>query len=160
MQNSSPILAWQWWHHFCLSLSLSLSPSAPHAQYRKRFRASYNIASLGPTNWCSSAYDFTVPPVTFVLARRCRRRFKSGMRLFLSKYSLCLTQSAFLLSLSLPLLFSSSFHSFLSPSRKKKVMSFDNYHHRFTWLQRKNVPALSPVPPHCTFSNLVLVFLL
>ena len=42
--NSSPILARQWWRHFRLSLSLylSLSPSAPHAQYRKRFRASYN----------------------------------------------------------------------------------------------------------------------
>ena len=30
-----------------LSLSLSLSPKVPHAQYRKRFRASYNIDS-GP----------------------------------------------------------------------------------------------------------------
>ena len=46
--NSSPILAWQWWRHFhlslsvCISLSLSLSPKVPHAQYRKRFRASYN----------------------------------------------------------------------------------------------------------------------
>ena len=27
----------------CLSLSLSLSPNVPHAQYRKRFRTSYNI---------------------------------------------------------------------------------------------------------------------
>ena len=27
----------------CISLSLSLSPKVPHAQYRKRFRASYNI---------------------------------------------------------------------------------------------------------------------
>ena len=48
MQNSSPILARQWWRHFRLSLSLSLcislslSPNVPHAQYRKRFRASYN----------------------------------------------------------------------------------------------------------------------
>ena len=48
--NSSPILARQWWRHFrlslslslYLSLSLSLSPKVPHAQYRKRFRASYN----------------------------------------------------------------------------------------------------------------------
>ena len=46
--NSSPILARQWWRHFrlslylSLSLSLSLSPKVPHAQYRKRFRASYN----------------------------------------------------------------------------------------------------------------------
>ena len=41
----------QWWRHFrlslslslsvCISLSLSLSPKVPHAQYRKRFRASY-----------------------------------------------------------------------------------------------------------------------
>ena len=42
MQNLSPILARQWWRHFRLSLYLSLSPSAPHAQYRKRFRATYN----------------------------------------------------------------------------------------------------------------------
>ena len=44
--NSSPILARHWWRHFrlslYLSLSLSLSPKVPHAQYRKRFRASYN----------------------------------------------------------------------------------------------------------------------
>ena len=46
--NSSPILARQWWRHFrlslylSLSLSLSLSPKVPHAQYRKRFCASYN----------------------------------------------------------------------------------------------------------------------
>ena len=42
--NSSSILARQWWRHFrlSLSLSLSLSPKVPHAQYRKRFRASYN----------------------------------------------------------------------------------------------------------------------
>ena len=44
VQNSSPILARQWWRHFRLSLSLSLSPNVPHAQYRKRFRASYNSA--------------------------------------------------------------------------------------------------------------------
>ena len=47
--NSSPILARQWWRHFrlslYLSLSLSLSPNVPHAQYRKRFRASYNKKS-------------------------------------------------------------------------------------------------------------------
>ena len=29
----------------CISLSLSLSPKVPHAQYRKRFRASYNTFS-------------------------------------------------------------------------------------------------------------------
>ena len=44
--NSSPILARQWWRHFslslCLYLSLPLSPKVPHAQYRKRFHASYN----------------------------------------------------------------------------------------------------------------------
>ena len=51
VQNSSPISALLRWRHFRLSLSLSLSllslsplssPSAPHAQYRKRFRTSYN----------------------------------------------------------------------------------------------------------------------
>ena len=31
----------------CLYLSLSLSPKVPHAQYRKRFRASYNTRSCG-----------------------------------------------------------------------------------------------------------------
>ena len=31
-----------------VSLYLSLSPKVPHAQYRKRFRASYNISAL----WC------------------------------------------------------------------------------------------------------------
>ena len=54
MQKSSPILARQWWRHFrlsfslciSLSLSLSLSPNVPHAQYRKRFRASYNNVFL------------------------------------------------------------------------------------------------------------------
>ena len=54
--NSSPILARQWWRHFrlslflslslSLSLYLSLSPKVPHAQYRKRFRASYNKKSV------------------------------------------------------------------------------------------------------------------
>ena len=48
VQNSSPILARQWWRHFRLSLSLylslSLSPNVPHTQYKKRFRASYNSA--------------------------------------------------------------------------------------------------------------------
>ena len=54
VQNSSPISALLRWRHFRLTLSLSLSlslslylplslsPHAPHAQYRKRFRASYN----------------------------------------------------------------------------------------------------------------------
>ena len=33
-----------------LCISLSLSPKVPHAQYRKRFRASYNIGIDGPTS--------------------------------------------------------------------------------------------------------------
>ena len=47
-QTSSPISALLRWRHFRLSLSLYIyiyiyiSSSAPHAQYRKRFRASYN----------------------------------------------------------------------------------------------------------------------
>ena len=51
VQNSSPILARQWWRHFRLSLSvsLSLSPNVPHAQYRKRFRVSYNITTTTTT---------------------------------------------------------------------------------------------------------------
>ena len=62
--NSSPILARQWWRHFRLSLFLSLSLSLslslylslshraylmqylPHAQYRKRFRASYIVREI------------------------------------------------------------------------------------------------------------------
>ena len=59
-----------------------------------------------------------LPPVTFVLVRRYRRRLKSCIRLFLSKFSLHLTQSAFLLSLSLPLSFFSSSYFILSPSWK------------------------------------------
>ena len=41
VQNSSPSWAPLTWRHFRLSLSLSLSPSSPHAQYRKRGSASY-----------------------------------------------------------------------------------------------------------------------
>ena len=47
----------------CLSLSLSHTPSAPHAQYRKRFRASYNkclskkkIRLATPALWLSSPH--------------------------------------------------------------------------------------------------------
>ena len=36
----------------------------------------------------------TLPPMTFVLARRYRHRFKSGMRLFLSKNFLCVSPRA------------------------------------------------------------------
>ena len=46
-----------------------------------------------------------------------------AVRLFLSKFSLRLIQSAFLLSLFLRLLCSSSSHSFLPPSWKKKSKS-------------------------------------
>ena len=45
VQNSSRISALLRWRHFHRSLSLSLSPSAPHTQYRKRFPASYNNVS-------------------------------------------------------------------------------------------------------------------
>ena len=65
-----------------------------------------------------------LPPVTFVLASPYCHRFKFGMRLFLSKFSLHLTQSAFVLSLSLPLSFSSSSYFLLSPSRKTFVAVF------------------------------------
>ena len=53
MQNSSPILAGQWWRHFRLplSVSLSLSLSLSHRMYlthnRKRFRVSYNTETDG-----------------------------------------------------------------------------------------------------------------
>ena len=46
VQNSSPSSALLTWRHF--RLTLSLSPSAPHAQYRKRFGASYNdLSNIG-----------------------------------------------------------------------------------------------------------------
>ena len=41
-------------HYFRLTLSLSLSPNVPHAQYRKRFRASYN------TSWAKLRKGCTV----------------------------------------------------------------------------------------------------
>ena len=52
--NSSPILARQWWRHFHLSLFLSLS--VPHAQYRKRFRASYNKSMASCTSRTGTKY--------------------------------------------------------------------------------------------------------
>ena len=38
----------------CISLSLSLSPKVPHAQYRKRFRASYNEWPQYRKRFCAS----------------------------------------------------------------------------------------------------------
>ena len=74
-----------------------------------------------------------LPSVTFVLARRNRRRFKPGMRLFLSKFSLRLTQSVFLLSPSLPLSFSSSSNFFLSSSPKSwSYWKSDDKKHKIT----------------------------
>ena len=66
--NLSPILARQWWrhfrlttsvsllpsHYFRLTLSLSLSPIVPHAQYRKRLRASYNKCKR--PDWLSNQF--------------------------------------------------------------------------------------------------------
>ena len=43
---------------FSLYLSLSLSPSAPHAQYRKHFRASYNTVKFNPCALSCSLYVF------------------------------------------------------------------------------------------------------
>ena len=43
LARESELIARKWWRHF----SLSLSPHAPHAQYRKRFRASYFLFSMG-----------------------------------------------------------------------------------------------------------------
>ena len=80
MQNSSPILARQWWRHFrlslslsvSLSLSLSLSPNVPHAQYRKRFRASYNTecidASLPPPPF----FFIPLPPTATEMSKSLR----------------------------------------------------------------------------------------
>ena len=58
--NSSPILARQWWRHFRLSvcLSLSLTPSAPLPQYRKRFRASYNCWLDFKSQHATRSYPF------------------------------------------------------------------------------------------------------
>ena len=49
-----------------LSLSLSLSPNVPHAQYRKRFRASYypvcgvvsSVIGIQPPSLCEMHYSF------------------------------------------------------------------------------------------------------
>ena len=68
-------------------------------------------------------------PVIFVLAGRYRRRFKSGCAALL-KFSLRLTQSAFLLSLSLSLSFSSSPYFLLPPSQK------NIYKYSFLFLHR------------------------
>ena len=67
-QNSSPILARQWWRHFRLSLSVSLSlslfsPNVPHAQYRKRFRVSYTWLQ----NVCLVASLLSSPPGCWVV---------------------------------------------------------------------------------------------
>ena len=44
-----------------LSLSLSLSPNVPHAQYRKRFRASYNIAQENSPKKKVQKHNLLVP---------------------------------------------------------------------------------------------------
>ena len=45
--------------YLSLSLSLSLSPKVPHAQYRKRFRASYNERQMA----CSRLSSASLPCV-------------------------------------------------------------------------------------------------
>ena len=48
-------------HSLSLSLYLSLSPSAPHAHYRKRFRASYNIwQTMACVRWWTPPKFITV----------------------------------------------------------------------------------------------------
>ena len=81
--NSSPILARQWWRHFrlCLSLCLylSLSPKVPHAQYRKRFRASYNASimyqclpvRLGHFSVLFISLSLILVPVCMIFAEVC-----------------------------------------------------------------------------------------
>ena len=89
--NSSPILARQWWRHFrlslslslsvCISLSLSLSPKVPHAQYRKRFRASYNTSlparrcpGISAPRWTSRLWQ---APLSFLASRSLKPEMNS-----------------------------------------------------------------------------------
>ena len=57
---------------FSVSLSLSLSPKVPHAQYRKRFRASYNVDRR---RW--RAHQLTSDLKRCLLFRKCLRFFES-----------------------------------------------------------------------------------
>ena len=52
---------------FSLSLYLSLSPNVPHAQHRKRFRASYNSRAWarGCSSWPKKKINFTAITSTF-----------------------------------------------------------------------------------------------
>ena len=60
-----------------LSLYLSLSPSAPSAQYRKRFRASYNTSTL--PNWWNRS------EVALQLSTRTESEVSSGQLIILSE---------------------------------------------------------------------------
>ena len=83
-----------------LSLSLSLSPNVPHAQYRKRFRASYNKVAVffGQGSTCSSSSGSTN-----VCWSRCKN-------FHLSK---CTAQANFASPLSKPTLTNVSSHNYI-----------------------------------------------
>ena len=80
-----------------------------------------------------------LPSVTFVVAGSYHRRLKSGMRLFLSKFSLRLTQSAFLLSLSIfrPLLRLTPFFLLLV---KTSQVIFGTHHFEQLWAALPSFP--------------------
>ena len=92
-------LARQWWLHFRLSLCLylSLSPKVPHAQYRKRFGASYNryIGLEHLTVFFGLTRNFGMPRVSFdasAIRKNSRTGFlcsiiQSGWAIGLSKQS-------------------------------------------------------------------------
>ena len=65
-----------------LSLSLSLSPKVPHAQYRKRFRASYNTPWLQSLcvqyNWLYSNLSVSCPHNLFICWQGSKNRPPSG----------------------------------------------------------------------------------
>ena len=58
-----------------LSLCISLSPSAPHAQYRKRFRASYNTQFHGVLSSFGAYFSSNSPIILPSLANRRKRKF-------------------------------------------------------------------------------------
>ena len=69
-----------------LSLSLSLSPKVPHAQYRKRFRASYNDSRMKTLTTCSRPLNegeclVAIISIQFAVGSRvyCRKKPPEGL---------------------------------------------------------------------------------
>ena len=82
VQNSSPILARQWWRHFRLSLflciSLSLSPSVPHAQY---VLPSISLSLYLSLSLCLSLTERT----SRTICRKERKKKRKSVSAFIAK---------------------------------------------------------------------------